>query len=38
MQDPHALAAWKIRVANLAMQESLAEWTPGGVNELMELP
>ncbi len=32
-QDPYALAAWRIRVINLALQESLPAWKPGSVNE-----
>lgn len=32
-QDPHALAAWRIRVVNLALQETLPPWKPGTVNE-----
>ena len=32
-QDQHALAAWRIRVVNLALQESLPAWKPGSVNK-----
>ena len=32
-QDPCALAAWRIRVVNLALQESLPAWKPGSVKQ-----